>query len=85
MTHAFDELNVQLPGRMIVLDLIVTLLLREHGDPAGLLDVVKAALAKQEAHIMATTPASARESPFQVFATANESLEIIRRNALRQS
>ena len=83
MSHAFDELNVQLPGRMMVLDLIIALLLREHSDPAGLLDAVRVALAKQEDHIMATTPDAEREYPFKVFAAANETLEIFSRNALR--
>jgi hypothetical protein len=77
MTSPLDELNVQLPGRIMALELMVTLLLREKSQPRRLIAQAEDQLARLEANEIGAGMSS---YALQVYAAARETLDMFARN-----
>lgn len=83
--NIFDDLNVQLPGRMATLEILIVLLLREK--PAGkrrqMLAQADQIISTIEADIHAAGIGQAEDYALKVFGVARQSLDKLRDEALR--
>ncbi|WP_371346246.1 hypothetical protein [Ancylobacter sp. IITR112] len=75
--NPLNELNVQLPGRLMTLEILVTLLLREKAGSGRMLAQARQALSHIEAEILRTTPPGELDYPFAIFAAARAAVDKI--------
>jgi hypothetical protein len=73
-----DQLNVQLPGRMLVAEIILTLLLRKHSKAGQMLKQADDRLSQLEAALM--QQGAHTDYALAVFAAARETLDEFVRN-----
>lgn len=80
MTNPMDELNVQLPGRLMTVEILVTLLLREKANARKLLVAAENQLGHLEGAVLADTPAQHRDYAMKMFEAARQNLDAFNRN-----
>lgn len=70
-----DELAVQLPGRLMAIEIVLVLLLRQKANAGRLLAGAETILSHLEANEMANGPDDAKDYALKCYATARESLD----------
>lgn len=80
--NPFDELNVQLPGRLYAVEILLTLLLRDKANSRKLLLEADAHLNRMEEVLHAEGIGSENDYALKIFAVARTSLDTISRNIL---
>ena len=77
MANPFDELEVQLPGRLMTVEVLLTLLLREKSNARRLLVEAEKIIANYEAALIADGIGQENQYALKVFAVARASLDSI--------
>lgn len=85
MSSPLDELAVQLPGRALATEIVVTLLLRQRADAAEILAQAEVILSEYETHILADPETTRPEYALEMFAAGREQLDGYARNAVPAS
>lgn len=70
-----DELNVQLPGRMLALEIVVTLLLRQKANPRAIMQAADERLTALEALEIPLAETRGSDYALKLFAAARENLD----------
>ena len=81
MAAMLDDLSVRLPGRLLTLEIVLTLLLRERAGADRLLAEADAILAKIEAEVYAPGVSETDGYAPKMFAAARETLDQIAHEA----
>ncbi|MDP3407261.1 hypothetical protein [Bosea sp. (in: a-proteobacteria)] len=79
MANPMDDIEVQVPGRLLALEILVTLLLREKANSRKLLAEAERHLAKVEAEALTELSPETRERALQMFEAARTSFDVINR------
>lgn len=82
MPNPLDELNVQLPGRLTTVEILLTLLLREKSGARKLFVEADAILAAYESAVTADGLGADDAYALKLFEAARQSLDAIRTRAL---
>lgn len=78
--NPIDEMEVQLPGRLLTVEILLTLLLREKASSGRLMAQARQILQHVENEIIQSTPADKLAYPFAMFATARAALDKVARD-----
>ncbi len=79
-----DQLNVQLPGRLMTLEILIVLLLRQKSNVGRLLAQADEILTVLETNEFKNGPPAVAEYALHVFAAARESLDKLSTEARRR-
>lgn len=80
--NPLDELNSQLPGRLIAVEVLLTLLLRKKADAAKILREADGIVTLYESEVTRDGLGVENDYALKMFNAARESLEAIGRNVL---
>jgi hypothetical protein len=82
MTNPMEDLNTQLPGRLLAVESLLILLLGEHPNARKIFDAADAMLSASEAQTFRDGIAN-KAYALEMFAAARGNLDAIRENARR--
>lgn len=81
--NPMDQLNVQLPGRLLVVEVLLTLLLRGLSRKRHILRDADGIIAHLETEVLKTTPQETTRYAMEVFTAARFNLDKLAQEALR--
>lgn len=84
MNNPLDEYKVQLPGRLLALELVVTALLRRRSDPAAIMREASELLTHVESELTREGIGVEDDLALKIFAAAHASIETFERNTRKR-